>query len=163
MHGMHPRVCAGVPPSFGTDPAPPLFDSNRMSSQAEVRQGSLLLDVPLRVAPSVPAESRHAINSVLGDLDPSVRQAFVLISNELVTNAVVHARRPKWLRVRQGAGSLRVEVADSTSQGPLLRSPTPQQPHGRGMALVVALADDWGVDFLPDGKVVWAELALRRS
>jgi hypothetical protein len=34
---------------------------------------------------------------------------------------------------------------------------------GRGLQVVAALADDWGVTDLDQGKQVWAELALIRA
>lgn len=132
-----------------------------MSSQAGAPAHTLLLHVRLRVAPGVPAEARHATESVLGDVCPTARQSFVLLVSELVTNAVVHARKPEWLRVWRIDGRLRVEVTDGTRHRPVLRNPGACHAHGRGMMLVAALADDWGADDLPDGKVVWAELALR--
>jgi hypothetical protein len=33
---------------------------------------------------------------------------------------------------------------------------------GRGMRLIASLATRWGVDFTPDGKIVWAELSAAR-
>jgi serine/threonine-protein kinase RsbW len=42
----------------------------------------------------------------------------------------------------------------------VVRHPEPSDLSGRGMALVQALADDWGVEVGPDGKTVWFSLEL---
>jgi hypothetical protein len=42
---------------------------------------------------------------------------------------------------------------------PLARSS--EATSGRGLALVVALADEWGVQSRHDGKCIWTEIRLR--
>jgi hypothetical protein len=34
---------------------------------------------------------------------------------------------------------------------------------GRGLFLVAQMAERWGTRYTPEGKVIWAELALPRS
>ncbi|MFJ6214090.1 SpoIIE family protein phosphatase [Streptomyces sp. NPDC092296] len=53
---------------------------------------------------------------------------------------------------------LRVEVHDRASQRPQPRTPGEQASSGRGLLLVQALADDWGVQPRGEGKVTWFEL-----
>lgn len=83
-----------------------------------------------------------------------------LIVSELVSNAVRHARsrslrvtviRPESVRVRIG-------VVDKSKRLPEVREPREGAESARGLALVGALAKDWGTDRLPWGKRVWAEL-----
>ncbi|MFF5988901.1 ATP-binding protein [Prauserella flavalba] len=119
---------------------------------------TLLLDLRLRADDNAPSEARHATDGALGAVADGVRQSVLLIVTELVTNAVVHARSASSLRVLAGGGHVRVEVADSAREPPVVRSPSPRQPHGRGMLLISAMADEWGVRHTDDGKVVWAEL-----
>ncbi|MFG2622656.1 ATP-binding protein [Streptomyces sp. NPDC048507] len=84
-----------------------------------------------------------------------------LLVTELVTNALVHTEQGAEVSVRLAATRLRVEVRDYNA-----RRPTPyvtsadDGTHGRGLVLVQALADAWGVDplALGRGKVVWFEL-----
>lgn len=84
-----------------------------------------------------------------------------LLVTELVTNALVHTDQGAEVSVRLAATRLRVEVRDHNA-----RRPTPyvtsadDGTHGRGLVLVQALADTWGVDplALGRGKVVWFEL-----
>ncbi len=52
---------------------------------------------------------------------------------------------------------IRVEVSDVSTLSPTIREPSPGG--GRGLRLVEALADRWGVESRPDGKVVWFEVA----
>lgn len=82
-----------------------------------------------------------------------------LVTSELVSNVVIHARTPMEVRVRRVTGGLRIEVRDSADFG---INPTPADrtlvPRGLGFQVVGRLAERWGVDPVPDGKTVWAEL-----
>ncbi|MEU0331813.1 ATP-binding protein [Streptomyces sp. NPDC006193] len=83
-----------------------------------------------------------------------------LIVSELVTNAVRHARRDS-IRVvveRLGAARVRVAVVDFSKAPPVRKVSGLDDEHGRGLALVTELAEDWGSEPLPWGKRVWAEL-----
>lgn len=87
-------------------------------------------------------------------------ESVTLIFSELVTNAVVHARTPAVLRLMRDDVVLRVEVADSADTSPEPRDPDRYAAGGRGLHIVSELAQAWGIDPDPPGKVVWAELAL---
>ncbi|MFI5754450.1 ATP-binding protein [Streptomyces sp. NPDC051569] len=88
-----------------------------------------------------------------------------LVLTELLTNAGQHARVPRgreietrFLRV---PGGLRIEVHDASSERPRRRSSEADACDGRGLMLVAALADRWGVaERGGPGKQVWAELSL---
>ncbi|MGD1057398.1 MAG: ATP-binding protein [Solirubrobacteraceae bacterium] len=41
------------------------------------------------------------------------------------------------------------------------RTPTPLDQSGRGLQIVQALAEDWGIVRSPNGKLVWFTLRLR--
>jgi anti-sigma regulatory factor (Ser/Thr protein kinase) len=88
---------------------------------------------------------------------------------ELAANAVLHGRVPGrdfrlTLRI-DAVGALRIEVTDARGDR-VPRVPDPVPGHaesGRGLQLVAAYADRWGVDEAPaSGKTVWAELAPGR-
>lgn len=86
-----------------------------------------------------------------------------LVTSELVSNAVIHARTPVELRVLPLAGGMRIEVRDSVEYG--ITPPQPGQPlapRGLGLRVVATLSARWGVDPVPDGKTVWAELTTAR-
>jgi hypothetical protein len=82
-----------------------------------------------------------------------------LITSELVSNGVLHARTVLRLRLRSdGLRWLRIEVYDQNSRLPRL-APCPEDAtSGRGLALVEGLGSAWGVVRERDGKIVWAEL-----
>jgi anti-sigma regulatory factor (Ser/Thr protein kinase) len=82
---------------------------------------------------------------------------------ELAANAVTHGRVPGRdfrLMLYVVADTLRIEVTDTRSERlPQLQQPNPGAESGRGLLVVDALADRWGVreDRFPR-KTVWAEL-----
>lgn len=87
-------------------------------------------------------------------------EAAALLVSELVTNAVIHARSEVDLVIgRQGSRAvLRVEVSDQSAEPPNLGSFDLDTLSGRGLALVEALADRWGVETHSAGKRIWFEL-----
>ncbi|MFJ4469974.1 ATP-binding protein [Streptomyces sp. NPDC089424] len=88
-----------------------------------------------------------------------------LIVAELATNAATHGRVPGRsfrLLLYVVGGTLRIEVTDTRGdQLPRPRPTTLDSETGRGMTLVAALANRWGVTQGPSPrKTVWAELEL---
>ncbi|MFD3848211.1 ATP-binding protein [Streptomyces microflavus] len=87
------------------------------------------------------------------------RDSAELVVSELLTNAVLHARRES-VRVtvaRLGEGRVRVSVVDLSPQQPTLRASGGTCESGRGLGIVEELScGRWGVDQLPWGKRVWA-------
>jgi anti-sigma regulatory factor (Ser/Thr protein kinase) len=81
-----------------------------------------------------------------------------IVITELAANAVAHARSPFTVSIQGGSTSVRILVRDRSHVLPAMRDRSLTAPSGRGLRLVGALAMRWGVDRLPDGKVVWAEL-----
>ncbi|MFF3919481.1 ATP-binding protein [Streptomyces sp. NPDC001852] len=83
-----------------------------------------------------------------------------VVTAELVANAVQHARAAA-MRVtvrRTGERAVQIAVFDRSRVLPFLKSPAPEEVGGRGLGIVDALAQSWGVDRLPWGKRVWADL-----
>lgn len=112
---------------------------------------------------SVPAARQfaHAYLAEWG-LAGTERGADVLLCvSELATNALVHGVPPGRqfrLLLRCDGYSLRVEVHDSGGGIPRVDThPEATDEGGRGLLLVSALADKWGVGERDFGKVVWAE------
>jgi CheY-like chemotaxis protein len=86
-------------------------------------------------------------------------ETVVLLTSELVTNAVTHAESDLELTLQLVDGFLRVEVYDRSNTDPQQRSPALDVPGGRGIALVDALASAWGTEDAGLGKVVWFQVA----
>ncbi len=104
---------------------------------------------------SVPAARRFATDA-LRDTPAEVRQAVELMVSELATNGVRHARTDFEVTILRSASEIRVEVTDRGTGIPQMRSPTPDEPTGRGLRIVDLLAERWGVDDASaNGKTVW--------
>nr|WP_308309650.1 SpoIIE family protein phosphatase [Streptomyces sp. CHD11] len=90
----------------------------------------------------------------------------VVLTSELVTNAVVHAGTSADLLCLRSEEGVRIEVADRYPereiplQGSLDSMGSPDREGGRGLQLCAALAGHWGVDYTPTHKTVWFQLAL---
>jgi len=135
--------------------------------------GALL--VPYAYASAAAVRHRLCEDLRAGGLSPSVLDDAALIATELVGNALRHARPLADGRVSViwdlDGDSLLVQVTDGGSETqPQLRtppdsgrSPVAGMPSGgRGLAIVAALADAWGVQRQPAGTTVWARLSIGR-
>jgi hypothetical protein len=61
------------------------------------------------------------------------------------------------------AGTMRLEVRDHDPLNvPLLKNPAPTDIDGRGLIIVQAFSDRWGIRITDTGKTVWCELAVSR-
>ncbi|MER7920976.1 MULTISPECIES: SpoIIE family protein phosphatase [unclassified Streptomyces] len=90
----------------------------------------------------------------------------VVLTSELVTNAVVHAGTHAEVLCLRTEDGVRIEVSDhyperevplQTSASPMA---SPEREGGRGLQLCAALATRWGVDYTPTHKHVWFQLNL---
>jgi anti-sigma regulatory factor (Ser/Thr protein kinase) len=100
--------------------------------------------------------ARQQLRHLLGD-HPRIDDV-LLCASEVVTNAVVHAGTLSHITVDCEDDLVRVEVVDGSPQSlPEARDPAPSSPSGRGMRLVAALADRWGVEVERSQKCVWFE------
>ncbi len=118
-------------------------------------------------------QARHRLTGELtGALGSDLLADVIAVVGELVGNAIRHARplpgdvvRVAW-KVRGGSGRQFVEVRVTDGGGdpelPRERIAAPDSVDGRGLAIVAALADRWGVDRDGLGQSVWAELSTRR-
>ncbi|SCE29351.1 hypothetical protein GA0115249_117182 [Streptomyces sp. PpalLS-921] len=84
-----------------------------------------------------------------------------LVATELMSNAVLHARR-RYVCVtvtRRPPRRVQIAVVDYSPELPSPQLYGGYAESGRGLAIVDALSGGrWGVDPLPWGKRVWAEL-----
>jgi signal transduction histidine kinase len=103
-----------------------------------------------------PADARRLVGEVV-DPQTSLADDIRLAVSELVTNAVTHTDDGGEVRIWvPSAEHVRLEVED-TGDGLPAVPVTPPEVGGRGLAIVEAVSERWGVDRLEHGKVVWAE------
>lgn len=94
---------------------------------------------------------------------PQLAQPAVVIANELVTNAVVHAATMIDLRFTLGRRYLTIAVRDGSTAEPRLSADAlPDSRTGRGLIIVDAMAARWGSTPADGGKVVWAHLSAHK-
>lgn len=106
--------------------------------------------------------ARTVVRDLMAREPADVRDVAVLLTDELVTNALVHGGGRFCLDVEVRSDAVRVAVADRGAGEPRVLHPSGDREHGRGMAIVDALAASWGVDREHARKVVWFELPLGR-
>ena len=83
-----------------------------------------------------------------------------LLTSEVVTNAIVHARSGPQLVVEVCSNVVRVAVCDLSPQLPVRRLSHVEDVSGRGVVIVDKLASAWGVkNERGGGKQVWFEVA----
>ena len=119
--------------------------------------GQVSLALPPETA-SVP-EARHFVARSLPET--CWADEVTLLVSELASNAVRHAGTPFTVSLACDGATVRVEVDDGNVHRPVLREPSVDAVTGRGLLIVDALAERWGVDSTPTGKTVWFELACR--
>ena len=89
-------------------------------------------------------------------------QIVELLTSELLANAVLHGPPGGnvGLRLQCSETVVRVTVSDRETAMPVVLHPDPIAPSGRGMAIVEAMSNRWGVEAVGGGKSVWFELDL---
>lgn len=111
--------------------------------------------------PTSSRAARHVVadwciaEGIIGD----VVDTLLLLTAELVTNAVLHGRSEVVLALGRSGSRVRVGVSDENTRLPQRRESDLDALNGRGMALVEALADSHGVEVTHLGKTVWFDVA----
>jgi anti-sigma regulatory factor (Ser/Thr protein kinase) len=106
--------------------------------------------------------ARQFVRQHLPALDDPGRDAVILLTSELVTNVVIHARTPLQLGVTVSTHYVVITVRDldlgRTEQLPNTRE------GGRGLLIVEALADGFGMHYDPSGgKTAWFRVARNHT
>lgn len=165
-HPHRPPVPAGVlrPPGggrLGRLPGP--LGPDRLASGDPLPRSAAAFDLPAQ--PAAVGTARRVVRDLLTawGVPDGTRDDAVLVTSELVTNALVHTAGGRIAcRLHGTADRIRIEVEDQDG-GPTLPTALragPDDQHGRGLLLVDALSRDWGVTPLTGrpAQVVWAEL-----
>jgi anti-sigma regulatory factor (Ser/Thr protein kinase) len=148
----------GCTPSDPAAAATVLIDAGAQPAQ----HGAQWLALP--AAPAACGLARGFVASSLSNVEPEVVDVAVLLTSELVANAVLHGLAPIGLQLHRPPGAVRIEVRDA---GPIFTAPATagwnlSDEGGRGLPLLDALATAWGSCTIDDGtagKVLWFELA----
>ena len=127
------------------------------------------------------ADVRHAVGSWVREWKlPALVEDVELVASELLTNAILHAGGDIDVVVRRCGPGVRVLVRDERPdlvpviQDPpsgwdddeldrLARSVLEGTTTGRGLLLVDAFSDAWGVELASSSKEVWAEIGTGRE
>ena len=125
-----------------------------MGGVGEVPRADWVLPAEARSA----ARARALITQRLADLPAESLEVVLLLTSELVTNAVRHARGPVGLHLAWSDRDVRVEVEDQSPERPVVRPIDREALNGRGLVLVDGLANGWGVQSTENGKRVWFSL-----
>jgi len=83
----------------------------------------------------------------------------VLLTSEVVTNALLHGRSQVRLAVSIDQTGLTVEAGDDNSQHPQNTTTDLGALGGRGLSILASLATCWGVHDEPFGKIVWFRIS----
>ncbi|MCP2336758.1 ATP-binding protein [Actinomadura rupiterrae] len=122
----------------------------------------VLLSMDYPAVPSAVGIARKSAEHVLAShgFATSLAEDVGLVVCELVTNAVKAAgvATVGLVLAEDAPGEVTVEVWDSSYEEPHLRSPSLEDPGGRGLVIVAALAHHYGVRREADGKTVFAVL-----
>jgi len=91
---------------------------------------------------------------------PALIESADVLVTELVTNALEHGIGDVGLRVYLTDTHLVIEVRDGSHEIPVVREAALDDEDGRGLFLVRAISDAWGVS--SDGMTTWCSLPLVR-
>jgi anti-sigma regulatory factor (Ser/Thr protein kinase) len=115
--------------------------------------------ISLATGPAAAAEARRQVLAAIYAWDiPVDLDVAVLLTSELVTNAIRHAAGETiTLTITCVCGQLRVDVHDTSRTMPVVVDAPADAEAGRGMMLVASLSD-WGMHRTRSGKVVYFTL-----
>jgi anti-sigma regulatory factor (Ser/Thr protein kinase) len=119
----------------------------------------------LAAGPAAAAQARGQVRAAILSWDvPVDPDTAVLLTSELVTNAITHvAGGTVLLAVSCRRGQLRVDVHDTSRTLPVPVNVPADAEAGRGLLLVNSLSDEWGTYRTPSGKSVYFALDFRPS
>ena len=120
--------------------------------------------------PHAARQARGLVRDLLGNDHPSALDATLIVS-ELVSNSIAHSRsgRPGGsitIAVEASArpGDVRIAVRDAGGPAvPVLTAADPDSEHGRGLAIITALATEWGSETSRADRTTWCRLSASRQ
>ncbi|MCU1674904.1 MAG: hypothetical protein JWN77_3017 [Frankiales bacterium] len=131
------------------------FTRPRRSPSGSVRESCTL---PSRAQSAGDARRLTARMCASAHVSEDARDRAVLLTSELVTNALIHSTGDQRLTVTTRSGGVRVEVGDDSTVLPVLRGQDDQANGGRGVQLLERCASTWGWRLTSRGKCVWFDI-----
>jgi len=126
------------------------------------RQAPATAVLTLQPRTDAAALARKFVHDHRDHLDPDIIENAQLLVSEIVTNAVRHGAGEICLTIRLDPPGIGVAVTDTGDALPTVPSTPPpdDQPSGRGLLIVDAVASEWGVSprWPPPGKTVWFDV-----
>ena len=114
-------------------------------------------------ASSVP-QVREFARRFLEDVDADAAERVVLMLSELATNAIKYSGGDTYeVNIDRRDADVRVEVRDGGGGRPVVRDPEPTDASGRGLLIVDAMAQRWGIVEHAGGKTVWFTVPTARQ
>jgi anti-sigma regulatory factor (Ser/Thr protein kinase) len=112
---------------------------------------------PLPASAAAPHLARELIHRWACPQHHGDSGAALLLVSELVTNAVVHGEGPIELSVRCTGNGTIIAVTDGGPRLPVIPATAPGADAlaGRGLWMLVTLADDWGIHTDAHTKTIW--------
>ncbi len=113
---------------------------------------------PLLLAPQLDAAARartYVRTGLLGWGFEELLDPVLLLTSEIVSNALLHAGTRMQVLVHRDGPGVRVEVVDGSPVPPVRRRRSSSATTGRGVQLLDSLADEWGWTPEAEGKLVW--------
>jgi anti-sigma regulatory factor (Ser/Thr protein kinase) len=105
--------------------------------------------------PSAVGRARAWLSSRLEDWSPDAVATVQLLVSELVTNAILHSGDVVEVTAQRSGSEVTVEVSDRNPSKPIVKTYGKEAATGRGLHLVEALAEAWGVRGSDTRKAVW--------
>jgi anti-sigma regulatory factor (Ser/Thr protein kinase) len=134
--------------------------SDATADLATMAGAAVLASLTIPGRPDQVSAARAFVRKVVAAASP-VRDAAVLLTSEIVTNAVMHSNSRRaggsvTVLMIEISGGLRVEVTDDGSDlsAPVVRGDV-YASDGHGLYLVQAMADQWGYVRDENGTTVW--------
>jgi len=109
----------------------------------------------LTAEPRASVLARAFVREAVADDDEDLVSEVALLTSELVTNAVIHARTPIEIGVVRDDERVLVAVGDRDLARPEQQPYSIERAGGRGLLIVRELSDSWGVTSYEKGKAVW--------
>lgn len=112
-------------------------------------------------APSSVGQARRFAVKLLDGAPSETVDAVELMVSELATNSIRHGDVGFEVTVIRRRNQLRVEVTDTAGGIPVMRSPGPEEPTGRGLRIVELFSEAWGIERKDAlGKTVWFQVTV---